>query len=191
MYLHLRIFAMLKLAISTSFLWESAYKLPQMLKTFLFLRKTIFFNTFLVFFALTNTQNVHAQSTQHGASFELAKEIRETSSVYQNLKVSDSSNLQVKGTITEVCQAKGCWMKVSLADSKEVFVKFKDYGFFVPTDAAGKNVVMNGLAFVEEMTVEDQRHYAQDKGATKEEVAKITEPKRTLRFEADGVRISN
>jgi len=162
-----------------------------MLKTSHFLCKTIFFNTFLVFFLFMNSQGVCAQSTQHGASFELKENINETANVFQKLKVSDSLNLQVKGTITEVCQAKGCWMKVNLTDSEEVFVKFKDYGFFVPTDAAGKNVVMNGLAFVEEMTVEDQRHYAQDEGASKEELAKIVEPKRTLRFEADGVRISN
>lgn len=161
-----------------------------MLKTYHFLRKTIFFNTFLVFLFLVG-QGISAQSTQHGASFELKEDIKETSKVFQNLMASDSLNVQVKGTITEVCQAKGCWMKVNLSDSEEIFVRFKNYGFFVPTDAAGKNVIMNGLAFVEEMSVADQRHYAEDKGATKEEVAKITEPKRTLRFEADGVRISN
>lgn len=111
--------------------------------------------------------------------------------MFQNLAVSDSLNTQIQGTITAVCQAKGCWMKVNLADNEEVFVKFKDYGFFVPTDSAGKEVVMNGQAFIEEMSVEDQKHYAMDKGATKEEVAKITKPKKTLRFEADGVRISD
>lgn len=41
------------------------------------------------------------------------------------------------------------------------------------------------------MTVEDQKHYAEDEGATQEELAKITKPKQTLRFEADGVRIAN
>ena len=162
-----------------------------MLKTSPFLHKSTFFNTFLVLFVLLSFQNNIAQSTQHGASFELKQDIDDTSSVFQDLSVSDSLNAQIKGTITEVCQAKGCWMKVNLADEKEVFVKFKDYGFFVPTDSAGKEVVMNGQAFIEEMSVEDQQHYTMDKGATKEEVAKITQPKKTLRFEADGVRISD
>ena len=72
-----------------------------------------------------------------------------------------------------------------------MFVRFKDYGFFVPKDAAGKKVVMNGAAFLEEMSVEDQKHYAEDEGASEEELAQITAPKRTLRFEADGVLIAN
>jgi hypothetical protein len=79
-------------------------------------------------------------------------------------------------------------MKVNLSGD-EVFVKFKDYGFFVPLDAAGKEVVMNGKAFVEELSVDEQKHYAMDKGASKEEIEKITSPKKTLRFEADGVLI--
>ena len=83
------------------------------------------------------------------------------------------------------------WMKVQLESNDEVFVRFKDYGFFVPKDAAGKKVVMNGAAFFEEMTVDDQRHYAEDEGASEDELAQITAPKKTLRFEADGVLIAS
>lgn len=162
-----------------------------MLKSSHFLHKSTFFNTFLVFLVLANVQGSIAQSSLHGESFTLKKDINKTSNVFQNLEIAETVSTQIKGTISEVCQAKGCWMKVHLTDENEVFVRFKDYGFFVPTDSAGKEVVMNGQAFIEEMSVEDQRHYAMDKGATKEEVAKITEPKKTLRFEADGVRISN
>ncbi len=136
-------------------------------------------------------QSSIAQSSSHGASFELEKSAHEDSKLFQGLEVSETLSTQISGTITDVCQAKGCWMKVNLVDGEEVFVRFKDYGFFVPTDSAGKQVVMNGQAFVEEMSVDDQRHYAMDKGASEKEVAKIVEPKRTLRFEADGVRISN
>ncbi|MEO0572301.1 MAG: DUF4920 domain-containing protein [Bacteroidota bacterium] len=121
----------------------------------------------------------------------MKKDIEKTSKVFQDLKVSEGVNTQIKGTITDVCQVKGCWMRVNLIDEQQVFVKFKDYGFFVPTDAAGKEVVMNGQAFVEEMSVAEQQHYALDRGATKEEMAKITKPIRTLRFEANGVHISN
>ena len=161
-----------------------------MLKTFHFLDKSTFFNTFIVlllFFA----QGIHGQSSEHGTSFLIKENIHTTSDLFNDLTAPDSLDTQMEGTITEVCQAKGCWMKVDLSDGKEVFVRFKDYGFFVPTDSAGKEVVLNGRAFVEEMSVDDQRHYAMDKGATKEEVAKITQPKRTLRFEADGVRITH
>jgi len=52
-------------------------------------------------------------------------------------------------------------------------------------------VVMNGAAFLEEMSVDDQRHYAEDEGASEDELAQITAPKKTLRFEADGVLIAS
>jgi hypothetical protein len=37
------------------------------------------------------------------------------------------------------------------------------------------------------MSVKDQKHYAEDGGKSKEEIAKITTTKKTLGFEADGV----
>ena len=66
-------------------------------------------------------------------------------------------------------------------------VRFKDYGLCMPKDIAGKEVIVNGLAFIEEMGVDDQRHYAEDAGKSPAEIAKITKPKRTLGFTADGV----
>ena len=46
-----------------------------------------------------------------------------------------------------------------------------------------------GLAFIDEMSVEDQKHYAEDSGKTEDEIAAITEPKRTLSFLSNGVLI--
>lgn len=124
-----------------------------------------------------------------GAEFIKKEELPNTTSLYKNMQQKDTITTQLVGEITEVCQAKGCWMKVNLTTDDEVFVKFKDYGFFVPLDASGKKVVMNGNAFIEEQSVEEQKHYAKDKGASKTEIQKITAPKRTLRFEASGVLI--
>ena len=85
--------------------------------------------------------------------------------------------------------AKGCWMKLKLGNGKESMVKFKDYGFFVPQELVGKEVVVNGLAYVEEMSVGDQRHYARDAGKSEEEVAAIIMVEKKYAFEADGVLI--
>jgi hypothetical protein len=72
---------------------------------------------------------------------------------------------------------------------EEAMVKFKDYGFFIPKDIAGQEVIVDGVAFIEEVSVEDQRHFAEDAGKTTEEIAAITEPKRTLSFTSSGVLI--
>ena len=115
----------------------------------------------------------------------------EMTSTYMELEVSDTLNTKFKAEVIEVCQAKGCWMKVQLANGHEAMVRFKDYGFFVPKDIAGKEVVLNGLAFVEEMSVEDQQHYAKDAGKPAKEIATITAPKKAYGFEADGLLILN
>ena len=57
----------------------------------------------------------------------------------------------------------------------------------MPKNIADKDVIVNGKAYVTEVSVDEQRHYAEDAGKTEEEIAAITEPKRTLSFEADGV----
>ena len=106
---------------------------------------------------------------------------------FASMNVGDTVPGKMKAKVNEVCQAKGCWMKLDLENGEEVMVRFKDYGFFMPKDIAGKEVIINGKAFVDEMSVDDQIHYAEDGGATEEELAKIKEPKKTYSFEADGV----
>jgi len=110
---------------------------------------------------------------------------------YDEMKSGDTLEVKFTAKVDDVCQAKGCWMKLNLENGEQVMVKFKDYGFFVPKDIAGKEVVVNGKAFVDEMSVEDQKHYAADAGKTEAEIAAITAPKKTLSFEADGVLLKN
>ncbi len=108
---------------------------------------------------------------------------------YKSMQAGDSIHAKIKAKVMDVCQAKGCWMTLNLENGNEVMVKFKDYGFFVPKDIAGKEVIVNGNAFVNEVSVEEQRHYAEDAGKTADDIAGITQPKRTFSFEADGVLI--
>lgn len=106
---------------------------------------------------------------------------------FESMTIGDSIDAKMIAKVDEVCQAKGCWMKVDLENGEQVMVKFKDYGFFMPKDIAGKEVVLNGKAFVNEVPVDEQRHYAEDAGKSAEEIAEITEPKKTFSFVADGV----
>lgn len=96
---------------------------------------------------------------------------------------------KIEGTITECCQKKGCWMNIDKGDGTTMKVTFRDYGFFVPMDAGGRTAVMQGRAYVDTLSVETLRHYAEDAGRSEEEIAKITEPEVSLAFEADGVVI--
>ena len=96
---------------------------------------------------------------------------------------------QISGTILETCPKKGCWMSMA-TESDTVFVRFRDYGFFVPTEGAeGKTAFIEGDLFVDTISVRKLQHYAKDAGKSKEEIAQITEPELGLSFTADGVII--
>jgi len=106
---------------------------------------------------------------------------------YKGIAIGDSINSKMIAKVDEVCQSKGCWMKLNLDNGEQVMVKFKDYGFFMPKTSVGQNVIVNGKAYVSEVSVDELRHYAEDAGKSAEEIAQITKPKRTYSFEADGV----
>lgn len=102
---------------------------------------------------------------------------------------NDSLAVRVSGTIAEVCQMKGCWMNIQPENEAlaAVMVRFKDYGFFVPKDIAGRKIQMEGYAFKEVTPLDELRHYAEDAGKSAEEIAAITESKEEVKFLASGV----
>jgi hypothetical protein len=80
---------------------------------------------------------------------------------------------------------------MNLANTKgeEIMIKFEDYGFFVPSDIDGKEIVLNGVGKKSITSVSKLQHYAKDAGKSAEEVAKITESKSENFFTASGVLI--
>ncbi len=108
---------------------------------------------------------------------------------YKNLKPGDSLLVSFETEIDAICQKRGCWMKLKLDNEMQSFVKFKDYEFFVPMDAAGKKTIVQGKAFVNELSVSELRHFAKDAGKPREEVMKINEAERTYSFLATSVLI--
>ncbi len=108
---------------------------------------------------------------------------------YKSLKKGDSVAVKFQSSIKEVCKKKGCWMNMDLTEGKESFVKFKDYGFFVPLNADNSEAVINGVAFIDVVSVDELKHYAKDAGKSKAEIDKIKKPEITYAFKASGVYI--
>lgn len=108
---------------------------------------------------------------------------------YKTLKKGDSVAVKFKSNIKDVCKKKGCWMNMDLTEGQESFVKFKDYGFFVPLNADSSEAIVNGVAFVDIVSVAELKHYAKDGGKSQAEIDKITKPETTYAFKATGVYI--
>lgn len=112
------------------------------------------------------------------------------SDVIDQFAMDTESPFKISGTLHEVCAEKGCWTKVQTEEGRIVRMTFKDYGFFLPTNAAGRQIVAEGVGFLKETSVEELRHYAKDAQKTDEEIAAITEPKVEYMFEASGVLLN-
>lgn len=65
--------------------------------------------------------------------------------------------------IAKVCQKKGCFF-VATEGATSARVTFKDYGFFIPTDAGGKAVSLAGRFGRKALSQADAQHYAKDLG---------------------------
>ena len=105
------------------------------------------------------------------------------------LKGKDTLVVKVKAKAVSSCASKGCWMNLQIDEKNTAFVKMKDYGFFVPTAIADKNVVLEGIAFIKTTSVEELKHYAEDGKKSQAEIDAIKEPKQEIRFLANGIMV--
>ena len=137
---------------------------------------------------------VHAQkipSAQKGVSygkpFTLETAVIAINDVEAKMKEQKLSG-QITGKVVEVCQVKGCWIKIDKGNGETMLAKTGDE-FFMPKDIVGKTVALNAEASVKERSVKELKHYAEDAGKSKEEIEKIKEPKKELVLKLKGVMV--
>ena len=69
----------------------------------------------------------------------------------------------IETEVQQVCQKKGCFFIARDGDAV-ARVRFQDYGFFIPTDSAGKIVKLAGTLERVELTPQQAAHFAEDLG---------------------------
>ncbi len=155
-----------------------------------------------LFIACNNTQEVETTEAEDtnvveevaveyeyfGDSTMTAEDAIPSTELLAYMGEADEMDVKVSGTINEVCQKKGCWMNVKLDDDNTMHVSY-DYEFLLPLNSAGQEIIMQGTAFYDTISVDHLRHLAEDAGKSEEEINSITEPKPTLAYLATGVMI--
>ncbi len=99
-----------------------------------------------------------------------------------------TADVKVKGKVVEVCKAEGCWIRMETA-SGPMLIKMKDHSFTVPLALNGKTIVADGTAELKETSVAMLKHYAEDAGKSKDEIAAIKEPKKEIILQAKGILV--
>ena len=116
----------------------------------------------------------------------------------------DGKPVRVMGVVQEVCPKRGCWMRVGAqnpqanpagdkdaAPLQTIFVKFTCpiEGRLIPMDAVNKPVIVEGTLQQAKISQAAARHYAEDGGATQEEIEAIVGPQPILRMASASARV--
>jgi hypothetical protein len=123
----------------------------------------IIFTVFSIFTGCTSGDNdIDHQWIDYGNAFTI-EETLPVSHAVAHLEEYAETPVVVTGTISGVCQSKGCWMTVSEGEAT-VRVRFIDYAFFVPWESAGKEVKIEGTLKKQTVTEAVARHWAEESG---------------------------
>ena len=152
------------------------------------MKHSFLFLSIVLFPVLVWAQSELPATGNYGETITKKKAVA-ASAIPGKLQSAESLDLKAKGTILEVCQNKGCWMTLDMGGGQTLRVTFKDYGFFVPKDAAGKTAWIEGTAKKDNLSVAQLRHAAEDAGKSEAEISAINEPKEGITFVAKGVII--
>jgi hypothetical protein len=71
----------------------------------------------------------------------------------------------VEGSVRKACTRKGCWMELAQSQQEGTpgcRVTFKNYGFFVPTNAAGSRARVQGVVEIDTLPASSVRHYEEE-----------------------------
>ena len=131
-----------------------------------------------------------AEARKYGKPLELKQEVK----VAEILATPDAyagKRVRVKGMVTDVCEERGCWIKIG-ADKKEILFKVEDGVITFPMAAKGSTVVAEGLVSKRVLSVEQQKAMCDNEAKAlnkKADYSKVTGPKTVVRLEGLGAEI--
>ncbi len=85
------------------------------------------------------------------------------------LESDQETEMMINATINKVCMKKGCFF-IAVDGDNSARVTFKDYGFFIPTNSAGKQVVFKGILSEKVLSEEQAMHFAEDAGESTDKI---------------------
>lgn len=121
----------------------------------------------------------------YGSEFDISEQPLSLNRLLSKSSTYENKQVVAKGKIKQVCQKKGCFFMLSDGQN-EARITFKDYGFFIPTNTAGKKVVLKGTFNVKELSEKKAKHYAKDAGDNPD---KVKGPQKEYSLVATSVKI--
>lgn len=131
--------------------------------------------------------------TDDGILYGKNNDSKMTITEYADLMKDPVSNndkvIVVKGNVSEVCQAMGCWMVLS-DGTNNTRVK-TNHEFLLPKDITGRNAIVYGTFKVTEISEDDAKHYNEETKNPAVKTEDIKGPQKAYELEATGIVILN
>jgi len=111
------------------------------------------------------------------------------SDLFANPENYEGKTISVSGSITDVCQMMGCWMKIS-DGTNEIMVQTL-HKFFLPKDAAGGKAIAEGTFKMTEFSEEHVKMIAKESVNPNSKPEEIKGAQKVYVIQATGVKILN
>jgi hypothetical protein len=153
------------------------------------MRKTLVL-TFTLFLAATTV--LQAGEAVYGAGVKLDETLK-ISTLQADPDRYVGKTVRVEGTITEVCEMKGCWMELQESPAAKIRVQVEDEVVVFPISSRGKTGIAEGVVEALDMTrekyVEWRKHLAEEQGKTFDPTTVGDGPYRVLQIQATGAKV--
>lgn len=121
------------------------------------------------------------------------KEKTKVSDILANPGEFAGKKVLVEGTVVDVCQERGCWIKVSSdKEFESIRIKVEDGVIVFPMEAKGKSALAEGIVSVKTYSKEDLikqgEMHAKEEGTTFDP-ATVTGPKTVVQIKGEGAVI--
>lgn len=144
--------------------------------------------------ALTASASMAQSTKDYGKPLTL-KVKTPISSILKDPKAYEGKRVQVEGTIVEVCEERGCWIRIA-SDKEFEAIRFKvqDGVITFPMEAKGKLALAEGVVAITNLTreqaVEQARAMAKERGTlAKFDPSKIKGPVTDVQITGEGARV--
>src|SRR6476469_1886553 len=143
--------------------------------------------------AEAKTADVATKGKSFGAGVKLAS-ATPIDAILAEPKKYAGQTVRVEGTVTDVCEMRGCWFEVA-GDKPGAKPRFKvtDGEMVFPVDSKGKHAVAEGIVAVKDLSLDDTKAMAMEEAKEHGQDCdpdKITEAKSIVRLDGTGALIN-
>lgn len=144
--------------------------------------------------ALSSSSATAQAAKEYGKALTL-KTKTSISAILKDPKAWQGKRVQVEGVIVEVCEERGCWLRIA-SDQEFQSIRFKveDGVITFPMDARGKLVLAEGVVTIKNLTreeaIEQAKMAAKERGTLAQfDSAKVKGPVTDIGIAGEGARI--